>query len=666
MKLPNSSKYQSNLTNGSTIFYRFWCWRRVISSVILITFSSSLLSPVLASSRSSSIPQEAVSAVADKFKPKRDRGGSSLGKAGKARDTTIQPNVKNIKYKTVPISVTTSSPQESKNSLFTKENKYQPYLEMGGAKYFNQQANIAGIYDLFIPLLQTADQLFFTDLRIFDRSGGSFEGNAHLGYRKMCLDKKQLFGIYAAFDRKRSDNQHWFNQITLGAEYWHDHWFIGGNLYQPLGKNLQFIKKEGVVITEATSRTVYATATYEKSLPGVDAELGYAFTNNFTGYAGGYYFHASGVETIAGPKMRITYNYNQPQGRILGLLDGISIEVGAQYDNPRGKTGYLGIKFKVGLTNLDKNSNLFGFARHMTELVHRDPDVVLSKMELSHKSAITREPGKQSGDIDFFQKSGNEHKKSKEEIAAIRDQLNRSLEAFGLPKNATEKEVNAKWHQYGFKYHPDKNPKTAAQFMYYSKLRDDINNLMSILASDRHAADSKPPPPPYSQPQPSPPETSADHSPHESYQAPFFSGGNSEFKATTVFNNATIKLASPPLQVGEATTQPLSAPLRATGEAIQKIKASVNIPNNNIALKITTMQKNFASWSSVIIQGFIFTPLKLVNYAVEQFFDVLLPIKGAAALEVGPADLNPEQKSPDLPDPNDLNYQLKQHAENSS
>jgi hypothetical protein len=33
----------------------------------------------------------------------------------------------------------------NQNNLFSAENKYQPYIEIGGVKYFNQNSTVAGI-----------------------------------------------------------------------------------------------------------------------------------------------------------------------------------------------------------------------------------------------------------------------------------------------------------------------------------------------------------------------------------------------------------------------------------------------------------------------------------------------------------------------------------------
>lgn len=240
------------------------------------------------------------------------------------------------------------------DKIFSSQNRYQPYFEVGGAKYFNQTSSVAGIYDLFIPLCQQRDdQLLFTDLRIFDRSGSSFEGNAHFGYRKLYPDAKQMFGVYAAFDRKRSNLGNNYNQITLGFEYWQNNWFVGGNVYKPIGVTKRYIgeaetaelRNTGRSITEIKTTNMY----YEKSLPGADAQLGYSFTESLTGYLGGYYFHANDASSVVGPKISVAYNYNQPHGRILGVLDGVSVEkLGRNMISPEGIAPILGLSLKLG------------------------------------------------------------------------------------------------------------------------------------------------------------------------------------------------------------------------------------------------------------------------------------------------------------------------------
>ena len=193
-----------------------------------------------------------------------------------------------------------------------------------------------------------------------------------------------MFGIYGSFDRKRSDHKKYFNQIMLGGEYWQDKWFFGGNIYKPVGRTKKFIdKKESASQIISHIAPIKSTINYyEKAQGGIDAELGHTFTESLTGYLGGYYFSADDTKTVSGPKIRLTYDYRPTSGkRLFNVLDGVSLEAGIQHDKPRGTSGYIGIKLKVGLTNSEKSSNISGFERHMVELVRRDPDIIVGVIE---------------------------------------------------------------------------------------------------------------------------------------------------------------------------------------------------------------------------------------------------------------------------------------------
>ena len=186
--------------------------------------------------------------------------------------------------------------------------------------------------------------------------------------------------------------------------------------------------------------------------------MGYAFTDNLIGYIGSYYFHATGADVVAGPKIRFTYNYQQTHGRILGVLDGVSAEVGAEYDKPRGNAAYIGLKFKVGLTGPESNSSLSGFERHMTELVRRDLDVVVEKVEFIDKQIIPAQD--QHEEVKEDKPTFQEPEKvkplsewSNEELTEYEEQLTKEL---ALSHHASEKEREQAWHKFALKYHPDK------------------------------------------------------------------------------------------------------------------------------------------------------------------------------------------------------------------
>lgn len=272
-----------------------------------------------------------------------------------------------------------------KTAIDSVDYLYLPYLQAGGTRFFNVgNSNKALGLDFFIPLWQTPANLVFTDIRYYDRTGKPFEGNIHLGYRHLSPDNQNLYGVYGAFDRKRTESGNYFSQLTFGVECWLERLFIGGNFYQPIGGTTKFI---GANETTAKPDKVAKTALlisnrqYEKALRGVDAEIGYEIINGLTGYAGGYYFKDKETNTIYGPKARLVYDWSLDNGkRILGIFDKVGLEVGVQKDKPRGTTGYLSANLRIGLMP-NKNGGLQGAARHMVDLVRRDVDVVSTKYE---------------------------------------------------------------------------------------------------------------------------------------------------------------------------------------------------------------------------------------------------------------------------------------------
>ena len=153
------------------------------------------------------------------------------------------------------------------------QNDYLPYLQFGGTKFFNVDSAKAGVdANVFAPLWQKdVSQLVFAHLRFFDRTGKPFEGNAHVGYRHLVPEKEHMYGIYGAFDRKRSEFGNYFNQLTLGAEGWFQKVFVGGNLYQPVGNtsNLVSITNEKAEF-DRVQNSIWITADkqHEKAMGG--------------------------------------------------------------------------------------------------------------------------------------------------------------------------------------------------------------------------------------------------------------------------------------------------------------------------------------------------------------------------------------------------------------
>ncbi|AGH99127.1 hypothetical protein A11S_2332 [Micavibrio aeruginosavorus EPB] len=77
------------------------------------------------------------------------------------------------------------------------QDKWEPYIDLEG-KIGNERD--VGEIDLFMPLSQDDDTLFFSDLRLRTDNNSSSEGNFGLGLRQM-LDHGWNVGAYGYFDR---------------------------------------------------------------------------------------------------------------------------------------------------------------------------------------------------------------------------------------------------------------------------------------------------------------------------------------------------------------------------------------------------------------------------------------------------------------------------------
>jgi len=272
-----------------------------------------------------------------------------------------------------------------KSKFDYKAASYQPYIQIGGTSFINgSESRYCGLLDLFVPLWPNSPtNLIFINGKINDRSGAPFEGNMHLGYRHLNNKNTTLYGVYSAFDRKKSIYGNYFNQITIGGELWHNALFIGANIYNPIGNKTRLADQ---IIVNATAKQSPRAYNYqdvlltiagfnEKPLPGADAEVGYEFKKGLVGYVGGYYFDAPGTEKVCGPKARITYDWSLDNGRILGVFDQIGLETGMQHDAARGTHGYISANVRIGwLPN--KKAQLSGVSRHMVDPIRRDIDII--------------------------------------------------------------------------------------------------------------------------------------------------------------------------------------------------------------------------------------------------------------------------------------------------
>lgn len=249
-----------------------------------------------------------------------------------------------------------------------------------------------GEVDLFLPLAQDERTLLFADLRTRMDDNESREGNFGVGLRHM-LEGDWNLGAYGYFDRRRSEFQNYFNQVTLGAEALSLDWDLRANAYIGIGDRRRVLDDRttgGGTTASLVGSTVMVSVAdttrsviEERSLSGFDAEIGWRVPVfdpeqgvNLRIYGGGYSFSADQAPDVAGPRGRLELTLDQ----VPGLWAGARLTLGGevQHDDPRGTQGFLSARLRIPLGGGTEASRLTAQERRMTDPVVRDIDVVTS------------------------------------------------------------------------------------------------------------------------------------------------------------------------------------------------------------------------------------------------------------------------------------------------
>lgn len=237
----------------------------------------------------------------------------------------------------------------------------------------------------FIPFSQDANNLLYLDARaLLKQKGIAREGNLGFGYRHLNASNNKMFGAYMFYDRKRSTDGSMFSQMTFGAEYWLDRYFLGANFYLPVGaRSVTYTTPTYSSALQTVSPNVFnilVTKTNNNvtdvAMVGGDVTLAYQPTDNFTGYGGFFYFHSSSnsysLPIMCGPFARIRYSVFTKPSQRLGYINELSLESQIQYDKVRKTVWYAGLR----LTFAFGGSRLNRMQQHMVDPALRDIDVV--------------------------------------------------------------------------------------------------------------------------------------------------------------------------------------------------------------------------------------------------------------------------------------------------
>ncbi|MBO9509309.1 inverse autotransporter beta domain-containing protein [Thalassospira sp. A3_1] len=254
--------------------------------------------------------------------------------------------------------------------------KWGPHLDLEDKAGTNRNL---GEVDLFMPLLQNEDTLFFTNLRTRMDDGSSVEGNFGVGLRHMLGSGWNVGGI-AYFDRRKSEWDNYYNQITLGLEALSTDWDFRTNAYVPQGSRVRNVDALNEVSLSGT--TISFRGGEERSMAGFDGEIGWRLPvyepeapQQIRLFAGGYHFFADEVADITGPRLRAEMTFDE----VPWLWDGSRFSIGSewQHDNPRGSQGFVTARLRIPLQFFGSGrKRLTPMERRMTDPVVRDIDIV--------------------------------------------------------------------------------------------------------------------------------------------------------------------------------------------------------------------------------------------------------------------------------------------------
>ncbi|MHC8494253.1 inverse autotransporter beta domain-containing protein [Thalassospira sp. SM2505] len=257
--------------------------------------------------------------------------------------------------------------------------KWGPHIDLEGKAGTDRNL---GETDLFIPLSQDDETLFFTNLRARMDDNDSREGNFGLGVRHM-LDSGWNLGGITYFDRRKSPMGNMFNQLTFGAEALSMDWDLRANAYVPVGRTSH--DEDSLSTATISGASIIFRGGEERSLGGFDAEIGWRaplFDENagqqLRLYGGGYRFSDDRAGMIAGPRGRFDLTFDE----VPFLWQGSRLSLGAevQHDDPRGTQSFASFRLRIPLQVFSERKtlrqNLSPIEKRMTDPVIRDIDVV--------------------------------------------------------------------------------------------------------------------------------------------------------------------------------------------------------------------------------------------------------------------------------------------------
>lgn len=232
-----------------------------------------------------------------------------------------------------------------------------------------------GQVDLFTPFWRNDAGIFFFDLRATATAQSTQIYNGALGFRAITGNThKAIIGAHLWEDRKHTQYGNFFNQGTLGLEYFGPIYSITSNIYVPYGERKQ-IAYETDITPFATGHTVgyFANADYEMALHGVDIEIGKQnLINRHLRVYGDYYHFGEGSDDLHMNGGRVRSEYIIENKWLHQMGSDVMLTAALQYDNIQHAAGFLGVRLNIG-KDYEPTDALVG---RLEEYIIRDNDVI--------------------------------------------------------------------------------------------------------------------------------------------------------------------------------------------------------------------------------------------------------------------------------------------------
>lgn len=271
-----------------------------------------------------------------------------------------------------------ASPAQNQSPASSITNSNLPaWVKVGGR--IGEQRKL-GMLDIFIPFMQSENDLWFIDARDKDASGSENEWNLGVGYRRIINDNL-ILGVYGFFDRLRSEHQNYFSQGTFGVEALTKNLDFRLNAYFPESKT-GYTGNDSVIVR---GNSINLGTGVERALPGFDAEFGFRIPKispDIRVFAGGFYFNRSDVPQVAGPRVRTEWRINDLFG-----FKGTRLTIEGEYthDNVRHSKGYGGVSVRIpfgfGFSPKTSTLNKDSLEARMIEPIIRDVDIITSSKQ---------------------------------------------------------------------------------------------------------------------------------------------------------------------------------------------------------------------------------------------------------------------------------------------